>query len=813
MLNLNEATPYREFANDDDDKPAGGEYVTWDAAKELVHGKEREILNLAGVSYYVNGSDHIHCPFPGGGHPDNNASFRLMPSHDGGYLVICSQSCAVAGTPISIIDAWAALKGVSPDQAKIDIAEALGRQDLIVGRGASPQSKGLTLAQYSAAKQLPEPFLKEHFGLNDLKRYGKPQIAIPYYDANGKLVRERFRLALKKPKRGKDDRFMWDGKRGTKLCLYGIWDIKYDPFRNPMLVEGESDVHTAWFYKMPALGLPGAGNFDEDRDAPLLSGCETIYAFKEPDGGGELLINKLRKSSLAPRIRVATLPDGIKDISALHLKSRSPEEFRAILRQAILNAEPLSVLPLLNGHDEERDELVDLYIEFNAKYAVVKDGGRVLVYEREFDPIMERYVMKALTFGEFKNLYLNRMITKHYSKDSSVTRSAAEWWLHYEKRTQYISGFLFDPTGKQYPGTWNLWQGFPAEPAPGDWSLLRNHLFNVICQRNEANFDYVMNWTAYMFQHPNTKGEVVLVVRGKKGVGKGKWFYWVEQAWGQHGMQIFDGNHLVGRFNNHLRDLVFLYADEAFYAGDRKHESILKGLATEKHLVVEPKFKDISLVVNMLHIAMASNSDWVVPASSEERRYCVLDASDERIRDFPYFAAIDEQMENGGLEAMIHEMLNRDISRFQVRAFPETDALTEQKAHSLDSLNRWWLTVLERGFVYKSRHGASDFRIWTEFVSTELLWNSYQQWCNETRVNRMQSRNELGTMMGELYQRSRPRGEVIIDEVEVLHFNKDEGRSAQWLNQSAIVRSDHMPGYVAGSLDDAQKRFIEVRKG
>ena len=37
-----------------------------------------------------------------------------------------------------------------------------------------------------------------------------------------------------------------------------------------MLVEGESDCHTLWHHRIPAVGLPGAGNWREDRDAPRL---------------------------------------------------------------------------------------------------------------------------------------------------------------------------------------------------------------------------------------------------------------------------------------------------------------------------------------------------------------------------------------------------------------------------------------------------------------------------------------------------------------------------------------------------------------
>ena len=64
------------------------------------------------------------------------------------------------------------------------------------------------------------------------------------------------------------------------------------------------------------------------------------------------------------------------------------------------------------------------------------------------------------------------------------------------------------------------------------------------------------NWLARLFQQPNCPGEVAIVLKGKKGCGKGIFGRWIVKAWGQHGIQISSGNHLVGRFNSHLRDCV-----------------------------------------------------------------------------------------------------------------------------------------------------------------------------------------------------------------------------------------------------------------
>lgn len=67
------------------------------------------------------------------------------------------------------------------------------------------------------------------------------------------------------------------------------------------------------------------------------------------------------------------------------------------------------------------------------------------------------------------------------------------------------------------------------------------------------------------------------------------------------------------------------------------------------------------------------------------------------MRDFPYFAAIDEQMNDGGQAALLHLLLNRDISKFNPRDVPQTDALAEQKQHSRRGIDQLIETIAHDG--------------------------------------------------------------------------------------------------------------------
>jgi hypothetical protein len=441
---------------------------------------------------------------------------------------------------------------------------------------------------------------------------------------------------------------------------------------------------------------------------------------------------------------------------------------------------------------------------FNRKFAVANDEGKPFVMWAVRDEELNRERYCRTTFREFMQLYQNRTlaieVTDANGSPKIVEKSYASWWLNHERRRQYLGGVTFDPSGKATPSKLNLWRGFTVEPRPGDWSLMRNHIRIIICANDRDAYDYLIRWLARMVQFPWLMAEVAAVLRGEKGAGKGILGRWLCRLLGQHAMHLTNAEHLTGRFNGHLRDVIFIFADECFYAGDKRHESVLKGLITEEMVLIEAKYLNPTLARNLLHIFMASNADYVVPASGKERRYFVRNVSDARAGDHPYFEAINRQMEEGGLAAMLYDLLHMDLTGFNHRAVPGTPELNEQKLHSLTSLQRWWLAVLDRGFVWKSRFGHKAFLAWDEFVTTELLVRSYNQWCAENRVTYPESRIQLGKFMAKAYSPSRPRLEYPVYERDSI--DKDE--------KDPVVKLGNQAGWKVMFLQNAREAFIKA---
>lgn len=358
-----------------------------------------------------------------------------------------------------------------------------------------------------------------------------------------------------------------------------------------------------------------------------------------------------------------------------------PVELGQGVDDAVIRAEPK-----LTGLDGVMEEL-------NTKHYVVLDNGFQIITE-EYDPIFDgRVRYQRLSKSDFRSAYENQLVEKN---DKLVTK--ADVWLKSPHRRQF-KGLVFDPSGRSYDGWLNMWKGWSVQPAKGDWSLLRRLILEVLVDGNEEHFEWVLDWIAFMFQHPEKVAEVAVAFRGEKGTGKGTLGRALFKLAGASGLHISSPGHLTGRFNSHLQNCVCLFADEAFWAGNKEGESVLKQLVTEPTLTYEGKGRDAITGKNHVHIIMASNNEWVVPAGMDsERRFAVFNVNDKRKGDRQYFSALNRQLDNGGLEALLHDMLVRDIGDKHPRDnVPQTKALTEQKAMSQGPEESWWDGLLDTG--------------------------------------------------------------------------------------------------------------------
>lgn len=432
------------------------------------------------------------------------------------------------------------------------------------------------------------------------------------------------------------------------------------------------------------------------------------------------------------------------DIVTKEWKSPHPEDGA---RETIISGWSSGILKPLPLKDTWPD--VDAMLEEFEKFFLVKYfGGKARVCQhREVTTthngtVRKEFLFEHQSFGEFKIGYIDEIIQvgeTAQGKPKFADKGTA--WLKNRQKRKY-ERVVFKPGLEKTPDSvYNLWRGFAFEPKKGDCSLYLNHVRENVCQGNAANYDWLIRWMAWQVRNPDKPGQSAIVVQGEKGVGKNVFAEGFCELWGKHGM-IADNERLVtGNFNAHLRDKCCLVADEAFFAKDPRQVNALKSLITGKMLKIEFKGVDVEDIPNLLRLIIIGNDDHIVHATGDERRFFVLECGTDHQKNGNYFAAINNQLADGGYAALLHYLLYEvDVRGFDVRNPPHTEALVRQMPESLPTVEQAWFECLCSGRLPASKMRADG--------SVELSASDFVTWANK-KYKKQITENSLGNLLGD----------------------------------------------------------------
>lgn len=370
--------------------------------------------------------------------------------------------------------------------------------------------------------------------------------------------------------------------------------------------------------------------------------------------------------------------------------------------------------------EEADDQITGFLREMNEKYAFIDSvGSKPMVLSKVYNEVYGKKIYEFISPEAIKLIHNNVMVdaTTRGGKDSLKTKG--EWWLAHSDRRTYDT-CTFEPEkapGEQYENgiaTFNMWEGLAIEPKQGNWKKTCKHIYTILCNKDRTKFKYVMRWFAYAVQYPGRPAQVALIFKGKKGTGKGVILQSMARLFGRHGLVVANREHLTGKFNQHLEYATYLYADEAYYPGDKEVEGVLKNLITEPTIAVEAKFRSLKISRNCLHIVMSTNNDWVIPATEDERRYFINEIDNKyakgesgSVNRDNYFDDIWGEMQGEGIRAMLYDLQNMKLGTWTPKKnVPVTSEMKKQIKLSLSKTKFAVFELLDHGIF----PGALNFK-------------------------------------------------------------------------------------------------------
>jgi len=112
---------------------------------------------------------------------------------------------------------------------------------------------------------------------------------------------------------------------------------------------------------------------------------------------------------------------------------------------------------------------------------------------------------------------------------------------------------------------------------------------------------------------------------------------------------------------------------------------------------------------------------------------------------------MDEELNNGGRERLLHDLLTFDPTQVDLWHLPQTQALLEQKVRSLDTIDDFWFNRLHEGGE------------WPKQIACDNLYAEYLKVASQIGVGRKRGPAEFGKRLTKLVpdlRRFRPAIEV-----------------------------------------------------
>lgn len=214
--------------------------------------------------------------------------------------------------------------------------------------------------------------------------------------------------------------------------------------------------------------------------------------------------------------------------------------------------------------------------------------------------------------------------------------------------------------------TYNLFTGFGVKANEGKCDKILNHIKEVICADDAKNYEALLNLLAWQVQNVGRPSRIIVSLKSKaQQAGKGLFLgEMLAPIWGNAGFKTGDIGQILTRFNDTLRGKGFIFLDEALFAGDLQAADAMKSLATATSHGIEAKGLPTVQFPIALNFFLSTNHDDAAHLEEADLRYWILEVSAHRVKDTEYFAAILDEMNEGGKEAFLHVLLNRDVSHF-----------------------------------------------------------------------------------------------------------------------------------------------------
>ena len=376
-----------------------------------------------------------------------------------------------------------------------------------------------------------------------------------------------------------------------------------------------------------------------------------------------------------------------------------------------------------HGKRKLSKELCEALVE---NFWTIEDDREILNEYAHRKEVFETHNFKTMSPVGFYTLLNNAWVFR----DRTQMKTAYENLL-LQDGTPFLDKWLKDPFMKTYskvsyeacadptvfvlpdpPPPIFLHQTYTCEANQTALSVFDEFL-DILTNRKQPIKEYILNWCAHLLQKQLELPGVALIFIGQKGVGK--------DTFGD-----FVGNHLIGTtyFQNYSNQMQYFDKHDIFKANkflikveelsqkifsDETNDNYFKSSITTPTISINPKGGKPYELKNYTRYIGTTNHSNALNVQQNERRYVFSVVSPEKMKDHAYWNMIRSILFTPeGAQAVASMLLNRDISKVDIRVLPENTYLKHIQDETMDSVQRFMDQV--DGGEYTGAQLYQDYR-------------------------------------------------------------------------------------------------------
>ncbi len=299
--------------------------------------------------------------------------------------------------------------------------------------------------------------------------------------------------------------------------------------------------------------------------------------------------------------------------------------------------------------------------------------------------------------SEFKEVYRHKYYDGVDDEGNVIHKSFINQYLDANPNMRTYDDIDVYPNPDDCPvNHYNIWKPFAVskidtyEEDIDGLNIILNHI-KILCNYQEEVYEYLLDWLAHMFQIPEEKIGIFVLLVSKQGAGKGMFTTLIKQMIGeQKYLETSQPDRDVwGDFNPAMCEAYFVNIEELDFLQQKGNEGKFKSMTTQLTMPIHKKGKDLFQITSY-HRYMGSTNCETLPmkTSPDDRRNLIIKCSDDKRGDSEYFNILKTKINSKNLQKTFYDFLMKrpNIELFRSKPFPKTQYQEDLKDSQEDPL-------------------------------------------------------------------------------------------------------------------------------